>query len=120
MRPVPIGILALIAILPAFAAHAQTVELEGFQVREVVSGLQEPTALGVGNTGEVYVGEAAAGADRVVTIQPGSGTLTPLAAGIDTPLAIAVPPRVPHGLHTRRLCRRRGPGRYGGDPGGAH
>ena len=92
MRPAPIGILALIAVLPAFAAHAQTVELEGFQVREVVSGLQEPTALGVGNTGEVYVGEAAAGADRVVTIQPGSGTLTPLAAGIDTPLAIAVPP----------------------------
>jgi len=92
MRPAPIGILALTTVLAASDAHSQTVELEGFQVREVVSGLQEPTALGVGNAGEVYVGEAAAGADRVVTIQPGSGTLTPLAAGIDTPLAIAVPP----------------------------
>jgi hypothetical protein len=92
MRPAPIGILALITVLAAFDAHSQTVELEGFQVREVVSGLQEPTALGVGNAGEVYVGEAAVGADRVVTIQPGSGALTPLAVGIDTPLAIAVPP----------------------------
>lgn len=92
MRPAPSSILALIAFLPALPAHSQTVELQGFQVREVVSGLQEPTALGVGNTGEVYVGEAAAGADRVVTVQPGSGTVTLLAAGIDTPLAIAVPP----------------------------
>jgi hypothetical protein len=92
MRPAPVSLLALLALLPSAVAHSQTVALEGFQVREVVSGLQEPTALGVGNSGEVYVGEAAAGVDRVVTIQPESGTTTPLATGIDTPLAIAVPP----------------------------
>jgi hypothetical protein len=92
MRRASSSLIGLTILLAATGVHAQTVELEGFSVREVVSGLQEPTALGVGNSGEVFVGEAAAGVDRIVTIQPGSGTTTPLATGIDTPLAIAVPP----------------------------
>ncbi len=84
-------VLVLASVAPALA-HAQEAQIEGFVLREVVQDLQQPTALGVGNNGELYVGEAATGADRLVIVDPNTGLVTPIASGLDFPLAIAVPP----------------------------
>jgi hypothetical protein len=80
------------ALLASTSVVAQEVELDGFRVTEVTAGLRGPTALGVGNEGEVYVGESDDALNRVVSVDAEAGTIVSVAIGIDTPLAIEVPP----------------------------
>lgn len=85
-----LGALVLLAA-PSFAA-AQTVLVPGFAMQEVVAGLTNPMSVTVGDDGLVYVGEGgAAGAGRVVQINPTNPIPVLYAAGLTSPVALAWP-----------------------------